>query len=590
MKQLTIAICLIFSTHLAFAQTMVVPKKLKYTHSDWHSCEALGTDASGYTSCDDDLSDTYVPYAGATAEVDLGNEALITTGTITVGNDLDLTESNIVNGKNIDISGYLWDASGASVSVADDLLPAGSSYDLGSSGSPWVEIWAKDINASRNITGEGLISTAGGSFADDLDMNSNDIDEVGNIDGTDIDITAGTGNFSTSGTITGGVATLDGVDLDDNEKILLGTGDDGEIYGSGDDLYIKNVTSDADVYFQTNDGGVTRTPIQLDADENWINVNSKRVVLRAPETVGLYFDMEVDLMGSNPSYMSKWKFNLKDNAPWSNSPLWVAFGALPHVEDDIKAKVHAFDCNPSTTTGYPTAGKTVEVRGFNYGLNSQPVFQPAGGTIKESMYRGKTAIVFDFDPGTSVVAESFGLHMEKSMVLAGGQTETGAIRLVSWGTNGGTTKYDMLTTGGADWIFKADSQKLKLGASEDAEIYHTAGGIFVLDNTTNQEISLEDNNLTTTGTITNAGTINNVERFTGTDTLDANNEVAFCNGTFTLNLPAGVAGTKYKIANTGTGIITVDGNSAEEVYGATTAILAAGEVINIHYNTTDGWW
>lgn len=41
----------------------------------------------------------------------------------------------------------------------------------------------------------------------------------------------------------------------DAVKIVLGTGGDGEIYSSGDDLYIRNVTSDKDIIFQVNDGG-----------------------------------------------------------------------------------------------------------------------------------------------------------------------------------------------------------------------------------------------------------------------------------------------------------------------------------------------
>jgi hypothetical protein len=63
----------------------------------------------------------------------------------------------------------------------------------------------------------------------------------------------------------------------------------------------------------------------------------------------------------------------------------------------------------------------------------------------------------------------------------------------------------------------------------------------------------------------------------------------------TVNLPAGVEGTNYKIINCGTSgnDVTVDPNGTEQLYGAGAGVastLADGEVINIHYNATEGWW
>lgn len=60
----------------------------------------------------------------------------------------------------------------------------------------------------------------------------------------------------------------------------------------------------------------------------------------------------------------------------------------------------------------------------------------------------------------------------------------------------------------------------------------------------------------------------------------------------TVNLPAGVEGTHYKIINTGTSgnDVTVDGNGAETVWGGLTLILTDGDIVDLHYNATDGWW
>lgn len=55
------------------------------------------------------------------------------------------------------------------------------------------------------------------------------------------------------------------LNLNDDIKIVLGNGDDGEIYVSSDNLYIKNVTQDKDIILGIDDGGVGKT-ITWDAD------------------------------------------------------------------------------------------------------------------------------------------------------------------------------------------------------------------------------------------------------------------------------------------------------------------------------------
>ena len=70
--------------------------------------------------------------------------------------------------------------------------------------------------------------------------------------------------FTTNGseklriTSAGLVRVLDGF------KLTLGSGDDGQIYSSSDDLYIENVRQDADIHLRVNDGGVNRNVITID--------------------------------------------------------------------------------------------------------------------------------------------------------------------------------------------------------------------------------------------------------------------------------------------------------------------------------------
>lgn len=60
----------------------------------------------------------------------------------------------------------------------------------------------------------------------------------------------------------------------------------------------------------------------------------------------------------------------------------------------------------------------------------------------------------------------------------------------------------------------------------------------------------------------------------------------------TVNLPAGVAGTAYRIVNTGTSAtdVTVNPNGAEKLVGANSSfILRDGEALIVTFDSTDGW-
>ncbi len=60
----------------------------------------------------------------------------------------------------------------------------------------------------------------------------------------------------------------------------------------------------------------------------------------------------------------------------------------------------------------------------------------------------------------------------------------------------------------------------------------------------------------------------------------------------TVNLPAGVDGTHYKIVNVGTSgnDVIIDGNGAEAVLGSATQTLSDGEILDLHFETAEEWW
>ena len=74
--------------------------------------------------------------------------------------------------------------------------------------------------------------------------------------------------------------------------------------------------------------------------------------------------------------------------------------------------------------------------------------------------------------------------------------------------------------------------------------------------------------------------------------------ILFCDtdgGAITVNMYAGVSGRHHKIINCGTSgnLLTVDPNGTEQIYasGAGTAVtLIDGEVIDIHFDETEGWF
>jgi len=79
-------------------------------------------------------------------------------------------------------------------------------------------------------------------------------------------------------------------------------------------------------------------------------------------------------------------------------------------------------------------------------------------------------------------------------------------------------------------------------------------------------------------------------------TVLVSDEVIFCDsdgGAITVALPAGVEGTHYKVVCCGTNTVTVDPNGTEELFGAGAGVastLEEGEVIDIDYNATEGWY
>jgi len=81
-------------------------------------------------------------------------------------------------------------------------------------------------------------------------------------------------------------------------------------------------------------------------------------------------------------------------------------------------------------------------------------------------------------------------------------------------------------------------------------------------------------------------------------TILATDNVVFCDtdgGAIEVDLPAGTEGKHYKLINCGSGgnSLTVDPDGTEQVWGGgagVALVLIDGEILDIHYNATEGWW
>jgi len=95
---------------------------------------------------------------------------------------------------------------------------------------------------------------------------------------------------------------------------------------------------------------------------------------------------------------------------------------------------------------------------------------------------------------------------------------------------------------------------------------------------------------------TGEGRLVNTTRVTTTYTILTSDHIIYCDtdgGDFTVTLPIGVEGQHLKIINCGSNTLTVDPNGTEQLYGSGAGVasdLSNGEIINIHFNTTEGWW
>lgn len=222
------------------------------------------------------------------------NTILTTTGTKTIN-----VGANGVTLRNLTVANTGTSAHSCVESVNDNLViqnciinkiaGSGSGESRGiynSGGDNWIidncRITVSDGATKYGYHADSAASSAkiiGGSFngsTDDINLASVasiSVDLVAPILDND-DLVVGASASATGAYFDGNgeLVFLDGLNVIDNQKILLGTGNDGEIYSSSDNLIIKNVTSDKDIIFNINDGGVDTEVLRINADAKNVGI------------------------------------------------------------------------------------------------------------------------------------------------------------------------------------------------------------------------------------------------------------------------------------------------------------------------------
>lgn len=176
-----------------------------------------------------------------------------------------------------------------------------------------------------------------------------------------------------------------------------------------------------------------------------------------------------------------------------------------------------------------------------------------------------------------------------AVILGGtGCIASGAYSL-AWGTQAKTSH------AGAMLLADRSAFDFASGIADEFAVRATGGFRFVsaIDGAgaTTHEMAVEPNGVVTT----DSGRILGTTRITGVTTLDATYDEVFADsdgGAYTVTLPAGVQGTRYRIINCGSSgnDLTIDGNGAEKVRGALTQTVSDGEILVLVYDATEGWW
>jgi len=189
----------------------------------------------------------------------------------------------------------------SSHSALTDLVWGTSGHTIGSSDNFVTPTQRPDSPQSgtvRTDASNGLFEMYDGSTWTQVDHNTIKNLATGDVH-TQYALLAGRsgGQTITGGTESGDDLTLQSTSnvtkgniiIPDGEKLSFGTGLDGNVYASSDDLYIENDTSDKDIIFKINDGGVDTEVMRVDGSASQLLMGASKTVQFSDHAVDKIF-------------------------------------------------------------------------------------------------------------------------------------------------------------------------------------------------------------------------------------------------------------------------------------------------------------
>ena len=197
---------------------------------------------------------------------------------VTVSGTLTANGPLIANGT-IDLGNATTDTITVTGQFDSNLLPsANNSFDIGST----VNRWRNLISVGANISGD---VTVGGSLsADGIRLIDNNIEGTRTNENIEV-IPSGTGivKINSNFTVTGNIIGNGNLNLDDNNKLQIGTGNDLQIYHSGTQSFIDNNTGPLFIRNNVDDDDGGNIIIEAKAGK-------ASIVAQDDEGVRLYYD------------------------------------------------------------------------------------------------------------------------------------------------------------------------------------------------------------------------------------------------------------------------------------------------------------
>ena len=320
-----------------------------------------------------------------------------------------------------------------------------------------------------NITAPSFIGNVSGTLDGNVSGNV-----TGNQSGGSIDAT--TGAFS-------GVVTLqNNLDLQDDDKILLGTGDDLEIYHSGSHSFIKD-SGTGNLYLNSN-----KVVIANAAD------NETLAEFNENGAVELYYDNDMHFATTSDGCKTNGDLSFRGDGD-TEQILFDASDASLKFTDNKKAKFGTGDDLEIYHDGTDSIIRTTQGDLYLDTVNGDDIFIRAYDDVNIQVSGDENAVICKGDGSVDLYYN----NVKKFETTSGGCDVTGELQCDSLDVDGAGDITGVLTL--HNNLDLQDDDKILIGAGDDLEIFHNGtysfidqtgtGSLYLRNFTDNQDIIIQ---------------------------------------------------------------------------------------------------